>query len=242
MKINSKLITKAGGFLGASVVRTWMGTLDYQAAMYDPSVDPIHPRFRGPVIFLQWHEYLPALFYLRGNCNTAMLLSQHQDAEFLGQAARHMGFRTIRGSTTRGGVAALRTIFRTGRSMNLAITPDGPKGPRRTLAQGAIYLSSRLQIPLIAVGVGYDRAWRMNTWDRFAIPKPYARTRIVASPMIQIPPDLDRGAIEHHRQRVERLLNAITDEAEAWATSGGRYANQVALRREGTPLHRRRAA
>jgi len=242
MKIKNKFISKAVGFLGASLVRGWMGTLDYQATFYDRSVDPIHPEFRGPVIFLQWHEYLPMPFYLRGNCNTAMLLSQHQDAELLGQAARHMGFETIRGSSTRGGVAALRKILRTGHAMNLAITPDGPKGPRRKFAQGAIYLSSRLGIPLLALGMGYDRAWRLNTWDRVAIPKPYSRARVIASPLIQIPPGLDRGGIEHHRQRIERLLTELTEEAEAWAARGGRYANQIALHREGMPLHNRRAA
>ncbi|MBC8350957.1 MAG: lysophospholipid acyltransferase family protein [Planctomycetes bacterium] len=242
MKIKSKLLTQTCGFLGASLIRNWMGTLDYQGALYDPSADPIRPEFRGPVIFLQWHEYLPLPFYLRGHCNIAMLLSQHQDAEILGQAARLMGFATIRGSTTRGGVTALREIFRTGRAMNLAITPDGPKGPRRSFAQGAIYLSSRLGIPLIALGLGYDRPWRMNTWDQFAIPKPYSRARLIASPLIQIPPDIDRSGIERHRQRIERLLTDLTEQAEAWAESGARYANQVAVRRDGVPIHQRRVA
>ena len=242
MKINSRFINKLGGFLIATLVRGWMGTLDYKAALYDPSVDPIHPEFRRPAIFLLWHDYIPVLFYLRGNCDTAMLLRQHQDAEWLGQAAHLMGFETIRGSTNRGGVAALRKLMGTGRATNLTITPDGPRGPRRKLAQGAIYLSSRLGIPLIAIGLGYDRPWRLNTWDRFAIPKPYSRARVVASPLIQIPPDLDRGEIEQHRQRIERLLTDLTEEAESWAERGGRYANQIPLRREGAPIYRRRAA
>lgn len=242
MRIKSKLLDKTGGFLIASVVRNWMGTLDYQASLQDPTVDPIHPEFRSPVIFLNWHEYIPLLFYLRGHCNTSMLLSQHQDAEYLSQAARHMGFSTIRGSSTRGGVAALKKIFREARAMNLAITPDGPKGPRRKMAQGAIYLSSRLNIPLIAIGLGFDRPWRVNTWDQFAIPRPYSRARVIASPLIQIPAGLDRDGIEHHRQQVEKRLSDLTDEAEAWAASGERYPNQIPLRREGRAIEHRRAA
>ena len=242
MKIKSKFINKVGGFLVAWAVRLWMATLDYKAALHDPSVDPIHPEFRGPAIFLFWHDYIPILFYLRGNCNISMLLSQHEDAEWLGQAARLMGFETIRGSSNRGGVAALRKLLGTGRAMNLTITPDGPRGPRHKLAQGAIYLSSRLGIPLIAIGLGYDRPWRLTTWDRFAIPKPYSRARVVASPLIQIPPDINRGEIEHHRRRIERLMTELTDEAEAWAERGGHYVNQIPLRREGVPIHIRRAA
>jgi lysophospholipid acyltransferase (LPLAT)-like uncharacterized protein len=242
MKINNKFINQTGGFLGASLIRGWMKTLDYKAALHDPAVDPIHPNFSRPAIFMQWHEYIPILFYLRGNCGTAMLISQHQDGEWLCQAARHMGYETIRGSTTRGGVAAMKQIFRDSKALNLAITPDGPRGPRRKLAPGAIFLSSRLGIPLIAIGLGYDRPWRFNTWDRFAVPRPYSRARIITSPMIQIPPNLDRAGIEQHRERHERLLNDLTDEAEAWATTGSRYANQISLHREGVPLHVRRAA
>lgn len=242
MKIRSKFLLKTAGFLGASAMRGWMNTLDYQGAFYDHSADPIRDDFQGPVIFLQWHEYFPSPFYLRPNCNTAMLVSQHEDGELLGQAARHMGFSTVRGSTTRGGVAALRKIFRAGGAKNLGITPDGPRGPRRKFAQGAIYLSSRLGMPLIPTGIGYDRAWRVNTWDRFAIPKPYAKARIVTGPKIQIPPDIDRDGIEMYREQLERLLNLLTEEAEAWAAGGGRYEQQIPMRRESTPIHRRRAA
>ncbi|HUG66899.1 MAG TPA: lysophospholipid acyltransferase family protein [Pirellulaceae bacterium] len=242
MKLNSKLINQAGGLLCASLVRGWMGTLDYQAAYYDRSVDAVYPEYREPVLCLLWHEYLLIPLYLRGHCNTAMLLSQHQDAELLGQAARHMGFETIRGSSTRGGAAALRKLFRKGRAMNLAITPDGPKGPRRTVAPGAIYLASRLEIPLFVMAMGYDRPWRLNSWDRFAIPRPYSRARLIFGPKMRMPADLDRDGIEHHRQQVERLFNELTEEAEAWAASGSRYANQMPLHREGIPIHYRRAA
>lgn len=242
MKLQSKLIQKAGGLLIAATTRTWMSTLDYQGAAYDLTVDPVHADYRGPAIFLFWHEYIPVLFYLRGHCNIAMLLSLHQDAEWLSQAARHMGFETIRGSTNRGGVAAIREILRRNRAQNLAITPDGPRGPRRKLAPGPIYLSSRLGIPLVAIGLGYSKFWRVPTWDRFAIPKLYSSARVIASPRIQIPPDLDREDVESYRRRIEQLLERLTIEAETWAATGARCREQFSLRREGTALHLRRAA
>ncbi|MBP86107.1 MAG: hypothetical protein CMJ64_05225 [Planctomycetaceae bacterium] len=242
MRIKSKFINRAGGLLIASTTRLWMRTLDHQIAFYDPTADPIHPDFRGPVIFLFWHEYIPVPFYLRGHSNIAMLLSQHQDAEWLSHAARLMGFETIRGSTNRGGVAALRQLLRTSHSMNLAITPDGPRGPRRRLAPGPIYLSARLGIPLIVFGVGCDRPWRMATWDRFALPRPYSRARIIVSPKVQIPSGLDREGVEGYRQHVEALLNDLTEQAETWAESGTRLQQQTPIRREGIPIVQRRAA
>lgn len=241
MRISNRFLVKLGGLAVATTTRRWMSTLDYQVAYYDRTLDPARPEFRGPAIFIFWHEYIPFLFYLRGHCNIAMLLSRHQDAEWISQAARHMGFRTIRGSTNRGGVAVLREMVRQRGSMNLAITPDGPRGPRRQLAPGPVFLSSRLGIPLVAAGLGYDRPWRVQrAWDRFAIPRPYSRARLIASPPLQMPEHLDRQGIEHYRQRVESLLNRLTDHAEHWAASGDRFLQQLPLRREGKSLAWRR--
>jgi lysophospholipid acyltransferase (LPLAT)-like uncharacterized protein len=234
MHISNRYIMKMGGLAITAVTRQWMRTLDYQAAYYDPDIDPVRATFRGPVIFLFWHEYIPFLFYLRGHCHIAMLLSQHQDAEWLSQAARHMGFGTIRGSTSRGGVSALRELMRTSETMNLTITPDGPRGPRRRLAPGCIYASSRLGIPLVPIGLGYDRPWRSRrAWDQFAVPRPYSRARAVAGPKVQIPLGVGRAGVEHYRQRVETLLNRLTHLAEQWAETGGRMQGQQAARRRG---------
>jgi hypothetical protein len=121
--------------------------------------------------------------------------------------------------------------------MHLTITPDGPRGPRRRLAPGPIYLASKLGLPLVAMGYGYDRPWRMNSWDRFAIPRPFSRARAIPSPEIHVPPRLDRGGLEHFRRKVERLMNRLTQEAEAWAESRGRRSGQFRLgRRSAAPL------
>jgi lysophospholipid acyltransferase (LPLAT)-like uncharacterized protein len=173
--------------------------------------------FQGPAIYLFWHEYLLAPFYARGNTNIAVLSSTHRDADWIVEAAAYMGFSSIRGSTTRQGSRALRELARALKTQNIAITPDGPRGPRRTMSQGPIFLSSKLGVPLVLAGFGYDRPWRMSTWDSFALPRPGTRCRGVMSPFVQIPPDLDRDGIEHYRQRAERLLTRMTLESEAWA-------------------------
>jgi hypothetical protein len=141
-----------------------------------------------------------------------------------------MGFGLVRGSTRRGGVAAIRELLRKSRSMHLAITPDGPRGPRRRMASGPVYLSSKLGLPLVLLGFGYDRPRRVGTWDRFAIPRPSSRARCVPSPEIHVPPDLDREGQEHFRRRLEDVLNRLTLEAEAWAESGTRKIGQLPIR------------
>ena len=161
MKLDSPFLNKLGGLLGSAAVRWWMGTLDYKVAYYDRTIDPIFPECRGQKIYIFWHEYILFPLYLRGHCNLAMLLSRHRDAEVLSHAAHHLGFEFVRGSTNRGGVAALRQLLARSRQMHLTITPDGPRGPRRRLAPGCVYLASKLGLPLVVMGYGYDRPWRV---------------------------------------------------------------------------------
>ena len=136
MKRLSRFSTNLGGLFASAAVRHWMGTLEYKCAYYDESIDPVKPTYSGQKIYIFWHEYILFPLYLRGHCNLTMLLSQHRDADILTRTAYHMGFEFVRGSSYRGGVTALRELVRRSGRMNLTITPDGPRGPRRGLARG----------------------------------------------------------------------------------------------------------
>jgi lysophospholipid acyltransferase (LPLAT)-like uncharacterized protein len=231
LKIDNPVLQKLAGLLGAAAIRWWMSTLDYKIFYYDPTLDPGSPECDGQKIYIFWHEYILFPIYLRGHCNLAMLLSRHRDAEILSHAAYYLGYDFVRGSTQRGGVAAIRGMLGKGQQMHLAITPDGPRGPRRRLAPGAIYLASKLGLPIVAMGFGYDRPWRVEkAWDRFAIPKLFSRGRAIISPAISVPPDLDHQAAEHFRVKIEQVLNDLTAEAEAWAASGLRMKGQRPLK------------
>ncbi len=234
MKIDNPLLNKFGGLLASAAVRGWMGTLDYKVAYYDRAIDPYFADCRGQKIYIFWHEYILFPLYLRGHCNLAMLLSRHRDAEILSHVAHHFGFEFVRGSTRRGGVSALRQLLARSRRMHLTITPDGPRGPRRRLAPGCVYLASKLGMPLVVMGYGYDRPWRVRSaWDHFAIPRPGSRARAIPSGEIFVPPDLDRQGLEHYRLKIERLLNRLTFEAESWAASGSRKTGQMNVRHYG---------
>jgi lysophospholipid acyltransferase (LPLAT)-like uncharacterized protein len=232
MNLEDPRLIAGGGLVASAAVRAWMSTLDYRIAYYDPSVDPVRREGLSPKIFIFWHEYILSPLYNRGHCRLAMLLSRHRDAEWLSGIARYFGFDSVRGSTYKGGVAALREMADKSRTHHLVITPDGPRGPRRRLAQGPVFLASSLGLPLVLLGLGYDRPWRMRTWDRFAVPRLGSRTRGVASPAICIPPNLNREGLEHYRLQIERLLNRLTLEAEAWAESDTIKIGELPIRRE----------
>lgn len=241
MKIQSPLAVGAWSLVSTACIRQWMATLDCRADFGDITVDPVHPGYRGAKIYVFWHENILLPLYLRGHSNISMLLSRHVDANILDRVARMMGFGVVRGSTFRGGTEALRELAARATTGNLTITPDGPRGPRRRLAAGCVFLASTLRIPIVAMGFGYERPWRFGTWDRFALPRPWTRARGVVSRAIDIPPDLDRDGIEHHREGIERLLVALSDDAEEWATRGGRRPGERVVRKEPS-RHAARAA
>jgi lysophospholipid acyltransferase (LPLAT)-like uncharacterized protein len=236
MKLDHPILYKFAALLGSAAIRAWMDTLDYRVVFYDPDVDPASPDCHGQKIYVFWHEYILLPLVMRGHCNLAMLLSQHRDAEVLSYVAYHMGFEFVRGSTNRGGVAALRKLLDKSQRRHLAITPDGPRGPRRQLAPGPIFLASRLGIPLVAMGFGYNRPWRAKSWDQFAIPRPYSRARCVLSPELFVPPDLDRQGLEHFRVKIESVLSRLCDEAEQWAEADNRKPGQLTPQRAVKPL------
>jgi lysophospholipid acyltransferase (LPLAT)-like uncharacterized protein len=232
-----RLLMNSAGFLTAGAVRAWMNTLEYRAVYYDHSLDPV-VGMGPPRIYVFWHENILIPLHLRGHCHLAMLLSQHDDAEILARVAHHMGFDCVRGSTRRGGAKAIWELANRSRHQHLTITPDGPRGPRRQLAQGPIYLASRLEMSLVPMGFGSDRPWRANSWDRFAVPRPFSRARVIIGPPINFPVDLNRDALEGCRVRVERLVSDLTNEAEAWAESGKRKAGDIAIRPQFGPKPR----
>lgn len=226
--------TGLAGLLTAKSIQGWMGTLDYRALFYDSCVDPICGPAQ-PGIYIFWHENILFPLYLRGHCHLTMLLSQHRDADILAEVARFSGFGTVRGSTGRGGREALEQLVKISRKLHITITPDGPRGPRRQMAHGPLSLASRTGLPIIALGFGYDRPWRVNSWDRFAIPRPFSRARAVISGPIHVPRGLEREKIEPYRANLEKLLTQLTDQANAWAESGERRHGEQTLRSQFGP-------
>lgn len=214
MKLRHPWLIRAASFLVAGLIRAWTSTLRYRLSPEDGRTHPLDPDERR-VIYVIWHEYaiLPAVFRSR----VAVLVSQHADGELIARACHHLGLGTVRGSTTRGGASALMELTRAARSAHLMLTPDGPRGPRRQLQRGAIFLASQTGLPIIPVGVGCTSGWRAKSWDRTLIPRPFGTIRMVVGREIAVPPDLDRDGLEEQRARVEAELHRVNEAAEALA-------------------------
>ncbi len=222
-----RMTMRWGGTLLAFGIRAWMRTLDARIACYDPTMDPAVAGFNGPAIYVVWHEYLALPPCNRRGCDVTMLLSQHRDAHWLTEVINQFGFKTVRGSTSRGGVQAILKIRRSNLGTSLVITPDGPRGPRRELSSGCVFLAGLLGIPIVPLGCGFDRPWRnTGAWDKFAIPRPSSRARIVLGPAIQVPRKQTKEQIEEYRRYIESMLVAVTQEAETWAVDGNKRVGE----------------
>ena len=216
----SQRILRPVAFMAGKFLQALVRTLDARLADYADDTDVTTERFTQPALYLFWHENILLPFVTRSRFGMTLLVSQHRDANWLGWMARDFAYHTVRGSSTKGGLKAILQYRKEHQSSSLVVTPDGPKGPRRVLAPGSIQLSSLLQVPIIPVGIGYDRPYRAPTWDRFALPKPGSRARMILGPRLSIPRKLDEQGVEEHRHWVEQAIHRLTYEAECWAQDG----------------------
>jgi lysophospholipid acyltransferase (LPLAT)-like uncharacterized protein len=132
-----------------------------------------------PVVYSLWHgELLPLLWAHRGE-GIVVLISTHADGEIIARIAASLGYGLARGSSSRGATRALVELSRAVESgRNVAVTPDGPRGPRHAFAPGVLVVAQRTGVPVVCARASASRAWRLRSWDRFVIPKPFARVTV----------------------------------------------------------------
>lgn len=241
MKLKGLFVQRVAGLCAATAAGALRRTIDWRAVYFDPTADPVHPLCASWNVYLGWHDHLFMPVVLRGAKQMVALVSEHGDGEILARAMRHLGWSVARGSTTHGARGALRQLLRIDRR-HINLTPDGPKGPRREMALGAMFLASRMGRPVVCIGYGYDRPWRARSWDRFAVPRPFTRGRAVFGPPLYVPSGVDRKGLELYRLWFEKLMNWLTEEAVRWAESGRRRVGEVVMSPNYTPDQMNRPA
>ena len=216
------LLSRIGDWSIAQAIRAWYATLRLHIDAEDRSLDP-RLGSRGN-IYCMWHEDLVFLGGLVADTGAHVVISKSRDGQRIARIMQQLGFRPIRGSSSRGGASAALEVLRLGGKVNVGITVDGPRGPRRTMQPGAVFLASRTGMPLVAVGLGYHRAWRAPSWDRMAFALPFSRAVVSASAAISVPPDLNGDDLVRHQQRLEAVMHQTSKRAEErmrqWAASG----------------------
>jgi lysophospholipid acyltransferase (LPLAT)-like uncharacterized protein len=173
---------------------------------------------RGSVLITFWHNRILgiALAFLReyplGRVGVTVLTSPSRDGEILAGVVGRLGMGAVRGSSSRRGARALRELVRlVAEGRDIAITPDGPRGPRYVLGPGVVHLAQTTGAPIMPVHARFSRAFRMKTWDGFNVPLPFSRVEVNVSPMIYVPKDMDAAGFEGIRKQVEEVLRDGAD-------------------------------
>jgi lysophospholipid acyltransferase (LPLAT)-like uncharacterized protein len=185
-------------------------------------VDAARRRSGGPVLYVFTHGVLLPLSYTHRGRRIHVLVSESRDGEIITRVIERLGFATVRGSSTRGGARAIaRLAARAREGFDLGITPDGPKGPRFSAEPGTVFVAARAGVPVVPVGVAATSGWRADSWDRFLVPKPFARVWLAyGAPLF-----FGRDDVLRIDEATARVARAVADvDAEASAYASGRAA------------------
>jgi lysophospholipid acyltransferase (LPLAT)-like uncharacterized protein len=200
--------------LGFGLYRLWARTLRLQVE--DPHGIVALVR-QQPVIFAIWHNrllMLPRVFDPSFPSRQSFgLISASRDGDLIARFIELSGYGTIRGSSSRKGVIALRQLVETlAANGNVLVTPDGPRGPVYQASQGVVFLAQKSGVPVVPIHMEYSRCWRLKSWDRFVVPQPFAKLRAIFGAPVQVPPLDSPGQFEAERLRLEKAMMSLVEQ------------------------------
>jgi lysophospholipid acyltransferase (LPLAT)-like uncharacterized protein len=199
---------------GFGIYRLWARTIRLRIDDPHDVVGFVRDR---PVIFTIWHNrllMLPRVFDPSFPTRQSYgLISASRDGDLIADWIERSGYGTIRGSSSRKGVIALRQLMDTlAANGNVLFTPDGPRGPVYQATPGVIFLAQKSGAPIVPIHMEYSSCWRMKSWDRFIVPRPFATLRAVFGAPISIPPLADAEQFEAERLRLQNAMMSLVEQ------------------------------
>ena len=200
--------------LGFGIYRLWARTI--RLRIEDPH-DVVGFVRNQPVIFAIWHNrllMLPRVFDPSFPSRQSYgLISASRDGDLIATFIERSGYGTIRGSSSRKGVIALRQLMDTlAADGNVLFTPDGPRGPVYEATPGVIFLAQKSGAPIVPIHMEYSSCWRMKSWDRFMVPRPFATLRAIFGAPISIAPLSDAEQFEAERLRLQNAMMSLVEQ------------------------------
>ncbi len=174
------------------------------------------------LIFSFWHDQLLLMIKGYRGPGAKILISASKDGDLIARTMEHFGHGTVRGSSSRGGRQAFRELMQLAdEKVDLAVTPDGPKGPKHELKDGVIQLARVSGRPIVPLAYVCSRGYRFRSWDRFLFPYPFAQAVYCYGP----PQYFSREeSLEQCRKRLHAAMEENQRQAESWLESQGATA------------------
>ena len=192
----------------AMLVSTYSWTFRLKVENEKPWRD--HLENDGRVIFCSWHQqFFSFVHHFREyrDYHPGLMISQSKDGALIAGVAHHMGWQTIRGSSSRGGLEAMRGMIQHIHDHHLgAHILDGPRGPVGVVKKGIIHMAQETDAVIVPVTVDAQSIWQFQSWDRFFIPKPFSRVCINFGDVFVLPPHDTPESFESQRMRLEGIM------------------------------------
>jgi len=163
----------------------------------------------GNVIYAFWHSNLLGLIYPHRFKNAGVMVSKSFDGEWIARIVSRLGYRVFRGSASRDGAPALLEMIKSRDSGDLALTVDGPLGPARKVKAGVIILASNMGLPLMPITAVALKAWRLKSWDRLIIPRPFSSIEVIRGKHITVPGDIGKDEVDRLSMELEEAINGL---------------------------------
>ncbi len=165
-------------------------------------------------IYALWHGRMFILIYFYRKRGIKVLISQHLDGELVARIIKGLGYHPARGSSTRGGLKGFFELSQEAGTRSLAITPDGPRGPKEIVQPGIILLAQRTNLPIIPLGASAQRKWILPSWDGFLLPHPFSPAVVVEGQPLWVERNLGEEALEEKRNELARRLREVNLKAD----------------------------
>lgn len=207
-KIRSKLSSPCAATLLYWLTRFYCLTYTMRVENEKPWLEYL--KNGGKVILCLWHQHI----FLTINhleryrpYRPGIMISRSQDGEIIAGILKKCGWFPVRGSSSRGGVQAFKMLIEQLKETGLvAHVLDGPQGPKGKVKNGAIHLAHAAEAIIVPVHISVNRAWHLNSWDNFILPKPFSRVDVFFGDMIKFDSDNNQDELERQRQYLENLL------------------------------------
>lgn len=210
MKIRSRLLTKVIAFLGVMFTRLLFKTCRFRVVLEEPGINPYDLTGERRYLYCVWHDQIVMTVFSGRPKKMAGLVSGHQDGSYLAHAMQLLGIAAIRGSSKRGGSRAMGELLQRVREFHVAITPDGPRGPRHHLKTGIVFLASHSGRAIIPTAYACRRAWRIRgNWTDMMLPSPFTVIYARGGPPFFVPPGIERDDLDRYAKRLEEEMQRL---------------------------------
>jgi lysophospholipid acyltransferase (LPLAT)-like uncharacterized protein len=209
MKLRSPLLVSISAAIFALCMRLIFSTVKVRFDAYGDT-NPYLESNSQLYLYSSWHDSVVMPIFGGRHPRMTALTSLHRDGDFTAKVLGHVGVATIRGSTRRRGVQALREMIRSAAENHVCIIPDGPRGPRRRATAGLVFLAAITGRAIVPTAFAASKSWAIRgSWTELVIPKPFSTVYARSSEPIRVPPKLTRAELEIYVDQLQAAMDRL---------------------------------